>query len=410
MSAQLAEDLSGGKLALTGYHYFDEHPTDDERTPFELLISQDLDLDFSETWKLVAGLEYRADTRPFVAGIIDEEVEESARRYYVNARELYLQYAGDKLDFRLGKQVFAWGKADSYNPTDNLNPYDYLDFLTSEKLGVVAASLGYSGANAGFDLVMVPRVNPSRIPTTDNRWFAQLQAFDPSSLPPFVIQDRQLPDNDLENAQYGLRFWGTAGGWDLALIAYHGFDTIPVVQITPDISGQFVNLTPVLNEIDEYGLALARAFGETSIHLEASYRETEEDFDDDFITWIVGMNRNFYVGGALEEIRLILEYIDESETTTKMNAGRVSSGLNRPFRDTLVVDTSFIINQDTSIVLRAALNLDDSDNFIQPLFKHAFSDSLKLETGLDLIDGDPGTFWGNWEANDRFFAQLLYFF
>ena len=39
-------------------------------------------------------------------------------------REAYLDGRVGALDFRLGKQIIAWGRADRLNPTDNLTPRD----------------------------------------------------------------------------------------------------------------------------------------------------------------------------------------------------------------------------------------------------------------------------------------------
>jgi len=40
-------------------------------------------------------------------------------------REAYLDLYLGKLDFRIGKQISSWGRADGWNPTDNLTPLDY---------------------------------------------------------------------------------------------------------------------------------------------------------------------------------------------------------------------------------------------------------------------------------------------
>jgi hypothetical protein len=40
-------------------------------------------------------------------------------------REAYLDLYLGKVDFRIGKQISPWGRADGWNPTDNLTPSDY---------------------------------------------------------------------------------------------------------------------------------------------------------------------------------------------------------------------------------------------------------------------------------------------
>ena len=43
----------------------------------------------------------------------------------LNIREAYIDLYLGKVDFRIGKQISPWGRADGWNPTDNLTPSDY---------------------------------------------------------------------------------------------------------------------------------------------------------------------------------------------------------------------------------------------------------------------------------------------
>ncbi len=54
---------------------------------------------------------------------------------------LYLDYSTKKMDFRIGKQLIAWGRGLSWNPTDNLTLLDYRHF--QKKLPVTALKIDY---------------------------------------------------------------------------------------------------------------------------------------------------------------------------------------------------------------------------------------------------------------------------
>lgn len=43
----------------------------------------------------------------------------------ITIREAYIDVYLSKVQFRIGKQISPWGRADGWNPTDNLTPYDY---------------------------------------------------------------------------------------------------------------------------------------------------------------------------------------------------------------------------------------------------------------------------------------------
>ena len=66
--------------------------------------------------------------------------ETSRHRSYLGLKEATISGRQGPVEVTLGKQVYAWGTADAFNPTDNINPYDYLDVLDNEKLGVWSAS------------------------------------------------------------------------------------------------------------------------------------------------------------------------------------------------------------------------------------------------------------------------------
>ncbi len=409
LGSQLVEGLSEGKATVWIFAQFEEDLRDDNRYPLELLIEQEISLDFSSKLNFTAAAEYRADNRHFTSGAIDDWTEQDSRRFHINLREAYFKLTAGKADLFVGKKVYAWGKADAFNPTDNINPSDYLDFLISEKIGVLSAELSISGTNAGLDLVYIPLFTPSRIPAQNNRWAINPEPF----LPPmvaYVFGKPTFPEEEWENGQAAVRFWATLGSLDIALSAYRGYDSIPAILVGEDPETLYLTLDPVYNEIKEYGLSLARPFGETLLYMEASYRETEADYDDDFLAFAVGLNRSFYVGSAIEEIRLTLEYIDEAFITEKENANRVTSDLARPFRDSVLGEINFVFNEDMGLKIRYAYNLEENDYLFQPQFDYSFSDAFKMEAGLDLIEGDPETFWGNWDSNSRFFSKLKFFF
>jgi len=400
---QLRDAFTRGELTVSGFAYETDDPQDDQRTPLEVLIRQDPELEYGGHWSLRAELEYRVDNRHFTAGVNDDLVEESQRRYHLNARELYLRFSTASLDVTVGKQIFAWGKADGFNPTDNLNPYDFLDVPTAEKIGIPAVALAHAGIQSGFDLVLVPRFTPARIPGRDNRWFAlpELPVTQPLQPAP-----RILPDSD--EVQVAARFWTTRSGWDLAVSIFRGFDPIPALALTPTIPTLVV--TPVTNEITEYGLSLARVVGATAFHFEGSYRETEDDWDDAFLSYVVGLNRSFYIGGGVEELRVIAEFADEAFVDEVPDRGRLTSDLARPFEETILAEVTLVIREGFEIRLASALELCADATLIQPRLAYDFSDTWQLETGFDLIDGDPGSFWGTWRDNDRFFVHLETFF
>jgi hypothetical protein len=179
----------------------------------------------------------RKDDKDFDEGLNFQIPETSLHRSILDLKEAVARFSRGAYEVSVGKQIFAWGTAEGFNPTDNLNAYDYLDPLDREKLGAwsVAARATFGPANLLF--VIVPVFTPSRLPLSDSRW---------TPTPPGgfagVPEPRELPSNDVGSMQYGARLRATLSGWDLGLSYYDGFDATPVYRTgTVDIGGASVS-------------------------------------------------------------------------------------------------------------------------------------------------------------------------
>ncbi len=177
---------------------------------------------------------------------------------FVEIEEGYLDLFLPSLDVRLGKQKFAWGKLDTFQPTDVVNPKRYTDpFVIEEqdaKIGVPALRASYFVPDLGprfpteanLTLVWVPVPVPARFPLTDERWFPSAinlaselhvpgSVFESSSLPRLsdltvrttLATENARPPQQLDEGAVGLRLSGLSGRTDWALYYYDGSETQP---------------------------------------------------------------------------------------------------------------------------------------------------------------------------------------
>jgi hypothetical protein len=179
----------------------------------------------------------------------------------VDVEEGYLDLFLGPVDLRIGKQKFAWGKLDSFQPTDVLNPRWYNDpFLTEEqdaKIGVPALQASYffpslpGGFAPGVSLtaIWVPIPLSTRFPLREERWFppttdvADVVELDPLAiLPTNPIQVRNAldtmnrrPAHQLDEGAVGLRVGGLSGPLDWALYFYDGQETAPTFDFLPTV-------------------------------------------------------------------------------------------------------------------------------------------------------------------------------
>lgn len=181
---------------------------------------------------------------------------DAVQPYRVDVNELYLEADGfllDGLDVRIGQQIVAWGVADQFNPTNNLNPDDLRDpLLFGKQAGnfMVKADY-YITKDLSWSGVLVPLFRPAllpvsaalatasvdRVPFVDDklRWRVESEtAASQSKLlqSPTVVDKTTIntPSAGFENMQAAFRLAWTIADQDIALSYYNGRTDFPVAS------------------------------------------------------------------------------------------------------------------------------------------------------------------------------------
>ena len=189
----------------------------------------------------------------------------------VEIPEGYLDLFLPSLDVRVGKQKFAWGKLDTFQPTDVLDPRRYTDpFVTEEqdaKIGIPALRASYFPPALGpafpretsLTLVWIPVPVPVRFPLPGERWFPSALLLPPtfpiyqgviaSGVPRINVRsdltaDNVTPPHQLDEGAVGLRLAGLLAGADCALYYYDGPETAPAFDLATRVHARAPALTP----------------------------------------------------------------------------------------------------------------------------------------------------------------------
>ena len=149
-------------------------------------------------------------------------------------RELYLTYDTDNIDIFLGRKTHRWGTGDGINPMDLIKPLDTRDPVTTgradNRLPVWLFSGTVSGNGISFEGVFLPKAEVNALPRSGNPWepraLRELRRQRDDGL--FTITDPDEPDRWFRDVEYGGRLSANIGGWDLALMAFHGFVDNPM--------------------------------------------------------------------------------------------------------------------------------------------------------------------------------------
>jgi hypothetical protein len=339
---------------------------------------------------------FRIDDANLYRGAIDGITDDSVHAKIFDFEEYYLEYVSRVFDVRVGKQIYNWGKADGINPSDHLSTVDVTDLIDDQDIGIFSTRVNiFLGQNVILETVWSPFFAPIRLAPRGTRFS-------------FVSEDstvrinpRELPETSLENSQYALRLLGFWGPVDMSLIWYDGINDSPVSRPEADRS-----LTPVFNKIKIIGANVAFNTGKIGWRGEVGYQVTDEGGADDFVQYVIGVDRTFSDILSDHDLYVLLQYVGLEITAPAQSP--TSGGLRQAFSTTAIGLFRYEFSDDTELELRATINLDELDHILELQFSHKFSDALEGVIGINVFGGDPDTFFGQFDDNDRFFLRLTY--
>lgn len=219
-------------------------------------------------------------------------------------REAYVDLYLKKFDFRFGKQIKVWGRADAFNPTQNLTPYDY--FLRSPDID--DSRLG--------NLVMTGRYHPTSFLHLEIDWVPfyrpSIYRFDLLDMPEMVdFTEGQYPDARMKNGSLGFKADLILNKLEGSISYFSGYDAMPGLAIgnlpTPPFENFVISLTPSAYKQSTIGADFAINLGEFGIRAEIAREKPEEDINNpalpmEEISWVLGIDRSF------GSFRILAEY------------------------------------------------------------------------------------------------------
>ena len=129
----------------------------------------------------------------------------------LNLNELYLEGSiSDKIDYRVGRQIVVWGKADMLRINDILNPLDIripgMVDIRNLRLGKNMSKLDYYHGNFNLSLIAIHEKRFSKLPS-------QYSDFRP------LLADKEIekPSSNIKNTGLALGLIGTFKSYDVAL-------------------------------------------------------------------------------------------------------------------------------------------------------------------------------------------------
>ncbi|OWV11823.1 DUF1302 family protein [Fibrobacter sp. UWB5] len=163
--------------------------------------------------------------------------------FALKLREAYIDWKGEMLALRVGRQVVSWGKADDIQITDVLNPRDETNVVAADynesKLGVDAVRLSLLTDKTQVDAYWIPFFTPSILPLAKgNPLHSRIFPEEVDGIGinyPEKNDDFELPEKRLSKSELALRASTYTSVADLSLYGFYGWDDLPLIRYNPNI-------------------------------------------------------------------------------------------------------------------------------------------------------------------------------
>lgn len=412
-----------GSVGVRGEAYREESPREPERTRAEMDLRGELRTEGRVRFVLAGRA--RWDTSEwFERELRLDPLERRERGSLLQVDEAYLHARFSDLELRAGKIVYAWGSADGFNPTDNLDPRDYVDPLRAEKLGCVSTHLGWQRGDLGVDLVVVPVYQPSRLPGSENRFTPDLPATAPNPFFPGAGPEelvlrydlaRELPPVGWEQVQEALRVTWKLPGSQLNASYQRLLSDLPVFDVRVGLPDLGAGTLPVdvfsrPYRQDVWGLDFQGAAGEYGLRGEVARSTSDEPLAEEYVVAVLGADRRFADIVGEQDLTLIVSLL--GRRITRPSEAALGVGLlnvELPFEEGLLLHALWELSDDLSVDVSLFGAFSDGD-YEEVLLSWRIAEPVKLEVKLERAAGPADSYLGIVEEHGRLWAALRYSF
>lgn len=403
----------GGSIKFTNYSYPYAVPNTDIRTSNRLIFKFDLDARVDEHVRIFGNMKVRTD------------LPQSTVRTAVIPLEAFLDVNVDRFNIRAGYQIFSWGVADIYNPTDMLNPRDYSDIFDFEKDGMPALKFTFAGDKISFDGVWMPVPLESELPYEDSRFVqpflsaANNPLFPVIGIPPANVDltlNELTPPLSIKSSQFAARVLATVGRFDLGLSYFNGFEKVPSPEVIIGWPNPLTGKIPAtVNEvyIREQIIGFSAVTGYKGLNMKGEaalvipYKSTHDvgAADDLNFVYVVGADYTFFDLFDKDDLTITLEYVQQINST-KPNWEDFAD----PFQNTIFGRIVYRFSERFNIELLGIYNFDNNGYYVQPEITWKPIEDLVFTFGGSILGGPSDTLFGLFDKQDRVYVSSAFYF
>ncbi|PIE98023.1 MAG: hypothetical protein CR988_05210 [Treponema sp.] len=334
-------------------------------------------------------LDFFADDFHAVGSVALEYSALDPLKVNVKLGEVFAEYAWERFDFRLGRQIITWGKADGLQITDIICPRNYMNFIGVEykdsRIPTNGIKVRHFGDFYTIEGIWTP-VYIASFPKLDKNkplsrvYFPEKIEMSGKEVSVEYNLKNKKPPHRIQDGEWGLKSSFFFSAIDFSFLFFRGWDHTPnyntEVDTSPLMTGNpaKITLTPDHNRIWMVGMDMAIPAGMFIIRSEAAWlgkkafaqkNATKPLSKHHQLKAMVGTECNPGQGWRIQ-----LQYMEDVvfENTKKLNRSQrlpmLTFHLSKTFlRDTLKLSGGLLIGCDAWDTLTAInLSYDIIDN------------------------------------------------
>ncbi|MDR3340606.1 MAG: hypothetical protein LBT25_11065 [Candidatus Symbiothrix sp.] len=399
------------KYSINGFVEIDHFSFFKEKRDFinhrnQSLLQLNIKSDFNDNFSFFSSVEFRNDLS-------------DSRRDRIYLKEAFIDMFFPKIDLRIGKQVILWGKADGFNPTNNLIPTDYSDILDTdgEEIGILSANAKFYVNDWQIQGIFSPAFQASVFPSFNSRWqqnYPSLLSYNGLNLPThFLWNNTEMHGNVFSDSQFAFKVSRNLKNLDFSFSYYNGLNDIPLIyNKIESVINDTINISITQNYYKHQVIGIDFSYilekyvikGEGAFFIPNSPKEAKTYFQ-----YALGFDRAFNNIIYDKSLFVIVQWIQELKVK---NLEYSSKDLNHLFQKNIMSRIEMELNRNMKLSLQLVYALKYEDFYIKPEFKYNISDGLNLNLSTDILGGNKSKegFFSSYSDNTRVQIKLKYNF
>ena len=324
--------------------------------------------------------------------------------------ELYLDAEWLNAYWRVGKQQVVWGQADGLKVLDVVTPQSFREFILDAfdesriPLWMINVEIPL-GNNSNLQWLWIPDTtyhelaeigtsfeitSPLRVPAPPvNQTFNTV-----------VINEAELPNNELTDSDTGLKYSTFWQGWDITANYFYHYRNFAVPY--QRLAQQQITITPTYERSHLVGTTASNAFGDFTLRTEIGW------FSHSF--HVAQFNQSNNGIEQSEEISSVIGLDWQGLADTFISGQWFQSHLPNHkspiIRDktehtvSLLAEQTYL-NETWTLRLQGIYSVNRGDYLIRPKLSHLLYSQLELWVGADLFAGDNQGLYGQFDEQDR---------